>query len=119
MPPKTATKEKDPNAPKKPLSPYFLFQADTRPKIKAENPDMAFGDIAKAIGTEWKNVKPETKKHYEKLAEKEKARYEKDMASYKNGTFQAPASNGASSKKRKKPATNGKSIIEKGRSSYQ
>ncbi|CAF1156193.1 unnamed protein product [Didymodactylos carnosus] len=115
MPPKSAAKEKDPNAPKKPLSPYFLFQADTRPKIKAENPSMAFGDLAKAIGSEWKSAKPEMKKHYEKLAEKEKARYEKEMIAYKNGTYQASASNGSASTK-KKPVANGKAPAKKGAS---
>ena len=30
---------KDPNAPKKPLSAYFLFSQDERLKVKAEFPD--------------------------------------------------------------------------------
>ena len=41
---KTSAKaKKDPNAPKKPLSSYFLFAAEQRASIKASNPKISFG----------------------------------------------------------------------------
>jgi len=84
MPPKSSsTKQaKDPNAPKKSMSSYVLFANDMRPKLKTSHPELSFGEIAKALGAEWKKVKPDVKQHYEKLAEKGKAKYESDFAYY-------------------------------------
>jgi hypothetical protein len=48
-----AKKEKDPNAPKRPMGAYFLFSGDMRAKVKAENPDMKVTEIAKHIGELW------------------------------------------------------------------
>ena len=40
-------KEKDPNAPKRPMSAYFLFMGDKRAEVREKNPDFKIGDIAK------------------------------------------------------------------------
>lgn len=48
---------KDPNAPKRPLSAFFLFSQDERPEIKKKNPSMSVGDISKEIGARWKKVR--------------------------------------------------------------
>ena len=61
--------KKDPNAPKAPLTSYFLFTAKERPKIKAEDPKLSFGEIAKLIGQRWKEIDPETKERFTKMAE--------------------------------------------------
>ena len=79
--------KKDPNAPKAPLTSYFLFTAEERPKIKAEDPSLSFGEIAKLIGQRWKEVDPEDKKRYEKIAEEGKKKYDIDMAAYKEGNY--------------------------------
>ena len=39
--------KKDPNAPKRPLSGYFLFMGDKRAEVREKNPDFKIGDIAK------------------------------------------------------------------------
>lgn len=43
IPPKGETKKKfkDPNAPKRPPSAFFLFCSEDRPKIKGEHPDLS------------------------------------------------------------------------------
>jgi len=130
MPPKSSsTKQpKDPNAPKKSMSSYMLFANDMRPKMKTSHPELSFGEMAKALGAEWKKVKPDVKQHYEKLAEKGKAKYESDVVYYQkhggppaggyaSGSVSSKtATKGASSKSAAKPtsgktaaATNGKS----------
>ena len=38
------------NAPKKPLSAYFLFSQEERLKVKAENPDYSITEVAKELG---------------------------------------------------------------------
>jgi len=108
MPPKSSsTKQpKDPNAPKKSMSSYMLFANDMRPKLKTSQPELSFGEVAKALGAQWKQVKPDVKQHYEKLAEKGKAKYESDFAYYqKHGG--PPASGYASGSVSSKTAAKG------------
>ncbi|XP_017305296.1 uncharacterized protein LOC103524935 isoform X2 [Diaphorina citri] len=75
---------KDPNAPKRSLSAFFWFCNDERGKIKQDNPEYGVGDIAKELGKKWADVDPSVKTKYEQMAEKDKARYEKEMTAYKN-----------------------------------
>ncbi|KAK2084498.1 High mobility group [Saguinus oedipus] len=53
-------KKKDPNAPKRPPSAFFLFCSEHRPKIKSEHPGLSIGKAAKL-----------------------KEKYEKDIAAYR------------------------------------
>lgn len=74
---------KDPNAPKRSLSAFFWFSNDERAKVKNQNPEYGVGDIAKELGRRWADAEPEVKGKYEALADKDKARYEKEMTAYK------------------------------------
>lgn len=56
-------------------SAFFCFCNDERPKVRAAHPNMAVGDVAKELGKRWESVKD--KSHYEKLAMKDKERYER------------------------------------------
>ncbi|XP_069183253.1 high mobility group protein DSP1 isoform X1 [Procambarus clarkii] len=80
---------KDPNAPKRALSAFFWFSNDERPKVRAANPDMGVGEVAKQLGAAWSNTPPEVKAKYEVMAENDKARYEKEMKAFKEGNFGA------------------------------
>ena len=82
---KSKRKKKDPNAPKRPLSAFFLFCHDERPAVKQIHPSYSVGEVAKELGERWAKVSPEAKQKYEASAQIEKGRYEKDMANYKNG----------------------------------
>uniref|UniRef100_A0A671KZZ9 High mobility group protein B2 n=1 Tax=Sinocyclocheilus anshuiensis TaxID=1608454 RepID=A0A671KZZ9_9TELE len=68
---------KDPNAPKRPPSAFFIFCGDYRPKIKGENPGLSIGDIAKKLGEMWNSSSAEVKQPYEKKAAKLKEKYDK------------------------------------------
>uniref|UniRef100_A0A8C3WSE2 HMG box domain-containing protein n=1 Tax=Catagonus wagneri TaxID=51154 RepID=A0A8C3WSE2_9CETA len=85
IPPKRATKKKfkDPNAPKRPPSAFFLFCSEYRPKIKREHPGLSIGDVAKKLGEMWNNTAADDKQPYEKKAAKLKEKYEKDIAAYR------------------------------------
>ncbi|XP_014211147.1 high mobility group protein DSP1 [Copidosoma floridanum] len=74
---------KDPNAPKRSLSAFFWFCNDERGKVKMLNPEYGVGEIAKELGKRWSDTAPEVKSKYEAMAEKDKARYERDMTAYK------------------------------------
>ncbi|KAI9548330.1 High mobility group box 1 [Dissostichus eleginoides] len=85
---------KDPNAPKRPPSAFFVFCAEYRPKVKEESPGLTIGDTAKRLGEMWNGTASEDKQPFEKKAAKLKEKYEKDVAAYrakgKTGTS-APA----------------------------
>lgn len=55
------TPQQDPNAPKKPMGAYFLFQNEMRSKVKDENPDMKVTDVSKHIGELWKGMSDKEK----------------------------------------------------------
>ncbi|EDL00778.1 mCG116117 [Mus musculus] len=63
IPPKRETKKKfkDPNAPKRPPSAFFLFCSGYRPKIKGEHPGLSIGDVAKKRGEMWNNTAADDK----------------------------------------------------------
>uniref|UniRef100_A0A0K0EEI9 HMG box domain-containing protein n=1 Tax=Strongyloides stercoralis TaxID=6248 RepID=A0A0K0EEI9_STRER len=74
-------KKKDPNAPKKALSAYFLWLSDNRSTIK--KPGMGVADVAKAAGSIWRGMSPEDKAEWEKKAEDDKRRYASELENYK------------------------------------
>jgi len=76
---------KDPNAPKRALSAFFWFCNDERPKVKAIMPGASIGDIAKILGKRWQDASHDVRARNEALNAKDKARYEKEIAIYKNG----------------------------------
>ncbi|RXN04464.1 high mobility group B2-like protein [Labeo rohita] len=82
VPPKGAKggkKKKDPNAPKRPPSAFFVFCSDHRPKVKNDNPGISIGDIAKKLGDMWSKLSPKEKSPYEQKAMKLKEKYEKTI----------------------------------------
>ena len=79
---KGSSGSKDPNAPKRGMSAFMFFSNAMRSKIKADNPEMAFGDIAKEIGKQFKALSAEEKKEWEEKAATDKARYQAEMADY-------------------------------------
>ena len=74
--------KKDPNAPKRNMSAYFLYSIDARPQVKAANPDASFGDIARMISQQFKDLSSKEKSKWEKKAEADKERYQREMAEY-------------------------------------
>ncbi|CAF1028295.1 unnamed protein product [Adineta steineri] len=83
---KRERKPKDPLAPKKPLSAYFLFCADERPKVHGSQSGMSVSDVARELGTRWKNAPAELKTKYEQAACEKKNVYQAEMAIYKHQT---------------------------------
>ncbi|CAK6446380.1 unnamed protein product [Pipistrellus nathusii] len=83
-PAKGGKKKKDPNAPKRPPSGFFLFCSEFRPKIKSTNPGIPVGDVAKQLGEMWNNLSDGGKQPYDNKAAKLKEKYEKDVADCKS-----------------------------------
>mmetsp|Transcript_28984 Transcript_28984/g.40727 ORF Transcript_28984/g.40727 Transcript_28984/m.40727 type:complete len:615 (-) Transcript_28984:302-2146(-) len=101
---KKKTSTKDPNAPKRPKPSYIHYQNKRRPILAKENPGTPFGDIARMIGAEWKELTEDVKKIYTLKADQDKKRYEEEMITYVPPTVDEgeEALEEAEKKKRKK-----------------
>ncbi|KAF6390131.1 hypothetical protein mRhiFer1_006397 [Rhinolophus ferrumequinum] len=82
IPPKGETKKKfkDPNAPKRPPSAFFLFCSEYHPKIKGQHPGLSTGDVAKELGETRNVTAADDTQPYEKKSAELKEKYEKDIA---------------------------------------
>ena len=78
--------KKDPNAPKRNMSAYFLFSVHIRPTVKEENPEASFGDIARIISAKYKALDVDTeRKEWDDKAAADKVRYQAQMEVYRAG----------------------------------
>jgi len=75
-------KFKDPNKPKRALTSFMCFSNATRAKVREEFPDLAFGDVGKKIGQMFRALTPKEKSKFEKMANKDKERYRREMDAY-------------------------------------
>lgn len=82
-------KERDPNKPKRALSAFFYYAKDERANVRGTNPDFSVGEVAKELGRQWNELTDDQKSPYEKSAEEDRARYDRDMKIYRAG--EAPA----------------------------
>ena len=82
-------KKKDPNAPKQPLSAYFIFSTEERLKVKEENPHYSISEVAKELGRRWAEMDPQVKQRYQARAEEERQKYDNEMANYRQGNLAA------------------------------
>ncbi|KAJ1478137.1 high mobility group box domain-containing protein [Baffinella frigidus] len=74
------------DAPKRPLSAYFLFVGQNRVAVKTANPLFKSTQIVQELGAMWRGLKPADKAVYEEQAAKAKAEY---VAKY-GSTTKAP-----------------------------
>jgi len=72
----------DPNAPAKPTSSYFFFLSIRRKQLKQENPELSNQESVLILGREWASLSEIQKLVFEKLAEADRVRYEKEMEIY-------------------------------------
>jgi len=74
----------DPNAPKRPLSGYFMWMASgVRDKLLAENKGKRVTEVLKTCGELWSKMPEEQKKIWQDKAKHEKDMWNKKMAKYK------------------------------------
>ncbi|KAI6198605.1 HMG box domain-containing protein [Aphelenchoides besseyi] len=71
-------KEKDPNAPKRPMSSFFIWMKENRERLK--KPGMSAAEVAMIGGDEWRKL--EDKSEWEEKAEIERQRYERELDAY-------------------------------------
>lgn len=71
-----------PPKPKKPLTPFFRFMQDQRPKIKAANPKLHLSDVVKQISKEWENADPSMKQRLLEQFKKDQQTYIETRTKY-------------------------------------
>ena len=81
-PEKKQKKVKDPNAPKRPMSAYFLFMNSVRPEVRKDNPEATIGEIAKIIGKMSGEIDADKKAKFDKDAAAAKKKWEVEKAAY-------------------------------------
>jgi structure-specific recognition protein 1 len=84
-------KKKDKDAPKKALSGFMYYSQATRARIVAENPGIAFADVARKLGDAWKALGDAEKAPFAAQAEADKERYRREMAAYEAARARAAA----------------------------
>ena len=78
-----AKRRKDPNAPKKNLSSYLLYQNHLRQTSLAKENPISFGDIAKHASESFKKMSSEERRYWDQKALDDKNRYDNEMKDYK------------------------------------
>lgn len=64
------------------MTAFMYYSTEMRPKLKEENPDLSFGDLAKLVGQKYKELSEDDKAVYEAKANNDKKRYKEEMAQY-------------------------------------
>ena len=82
---KKGKRAKDSNAPKQNLSSYFHYAKSVHNDVKASQPNLTVGGIAKIVSANWKELTAQERAHWEKKAEEDKVRYQKELAEYELG----------------------------------
>ena len=73
---------RDPAAPKRPMSAFFLFSEEQRPLVMAELGNISVGEIGKELGRRWAVLDKDKNRKYDAVYLEAKARYEEEMKTY-------------------------------------
>ncbi|XP_013112646.2 transcription factor A, mitochondrial isoform X1 [Stomoxys calcitrans] len=73
-----------PIRPKKPLTPYFRFMKELRPKIVASNPKMSLVDIVRQVSKKWESADPSLKQRLQEEYKKEQQEYVEKRTKYES-----------------------------------
>ncbi|MEQ2258439.1 hypothetical protein XENORESO_019610 [Xenotaenia resolanae] len=84
---KRGRKRKDPNAPKRPPSAFFVFCSEYRPSVKQQYPGLSIGDCAKKLGEMWSKLTQSEKQPYEEKAQKLREKYDRVRPQNGSRTF--------------------------------
>lgn len=93
---------KDPNKPKGCKSAYIYFTEHRRDVLTKKNEKFEFGTFASECGGLWKTMSDEEKACFEKLAHKDKLRYQKEMEGYSPPEYSDDSDDDGGRKKKKK-----------------
>ena len=96
--------KKDKNAPKRAISAFFFYQKERRESLKKEQPSLDNKQIISKMSEEWNNMNDSQRIPYAKLAEQDKARYEREKKEYEKNKVPVAAPTPKATGKGRKPA---------------
>ncbi|MES1922622.1 FACT complex subunit ssrp1 [Bonamia ostreae] len=73
---------KDKNAPKKPLTPYFVFMNENRAEFKKNHPDKKVTEIGKLLGEKWRSLSEKEKTVFVEKSKELKKEYQTKLDKY-------------------------------------
>ena len=76
-------KEKDPNAPKRAMTPYLHFAQTRRSSAKNEHPELNPRDLSRLMGKEWNEMSEDAKRPYVEKGNRSKEQYTEAKKNYK------------------------------------
>ena len=79
---KKKKQQKDPNAPKRPLTSYMIYSSDVRHDIMKENPGAKVPEVGKITGQMYGKLSKERRQHYAQKAQELKDKYDVVKAEY-------------------------------------
>ena len=74
---------KDPNAPKRNQSSFFLYSNATRNDVRTAHPTAKFGEIAQIISRHFRGLPEDERAYWDEAARQDKIRYQAALESYK------------------------------------
>lgn len=80
---KRSRKKRDPDLPKRPGTAYLFFSKNIHTELKCTHPDATTQDLMRLKSVAWREITPKIKLKFERLAEKDRKRYEMEMDKYK------------------------------------
>ncbi|CAL8096739.1 unnamed protein product [Calicophoron daubneyi] len=81
--PKKNKRVKDPNAPTRPPTAYFMWFNEHREELSKEVGGHSVAEVAKVAGERWRNIDSETKASYQARVDELKKKYEEEMRVYR------------------------------------
>ena len=79
---KKKKQQKDPNAPKRPLTSYMIYSNDVRHDVMKKNPGAKVPEVGKITGQMYGKLSKERRQHYAQRAQVLKDKYDIDKAEY-------------------------------------
>lgn len=78
--------QKDPNAPKRPMSAFLAFSHARRAEVKSKNPGMNNAEISRVLAKMWKDASEDEKKDYIKQEYELRQKYLSEIAVWRENT---------------------------------
>ena len=82
--PDSISDENSKKKPKRNISAFMHYSKDSRGGLKASQPELTFGEIAKAMSVNWKALSVQERALWNEKAAADKQRYQKELAEYQN-----------------------------------
>ena len=82
-PPSVRKKQRDPTAPRRPMSAFLAFANSRRAKVKGERPQCSNGEISKILSNMWKEADKDIKQKYRDDEAALWAKYKADMSEWR------------------------------------